>query len=256
MLQSALLMSIIGALVSATGRLGLIDRTVLSDWLACEEFPTLLLPFVRVLVCASGSENKWFEDREHTMAQFDEKRVRQLFESNLEEATARLTKLSFCCCESPAFQGLSGWVFEHTIWFCLREELAAVKIQATIRDQVSLGGKVRADLLIGTLVAIELKARGIFGKADPYRYAKYKAAAEKKDYSYLYITLQETYRPYREAMQQQLGNESAFFLDVPGEWIRLLQRIAQEFTKGQKEKKATQLELRAVKEKRSREHRS
>ena len=79
-----------------------------------------------------------------------------------------------------------------------------------------MGGKVKTDLLIGSL-AIELEAKGVFDSTVFHRYANYKAAAATKGYSYLYVALQETHKPYREGMQLQLGAENAFFLDIPGD---------------------------------------
>jgi hypothetical protein len=158
------------------------------------------------------------------MTLFDDVQIRDLFESNLAAAKACLGQLSFCCSTDTAFGGLSGWVFEQTFTFCLRQELKALHINTTIHDQVGLGGKAKVDRVIGS-IAIELKARGMFDKRAPYRYAKYKIAAEKKGYCYLYVALQETYGPYREATRVQLGTENAFFLDIPGDWSRLMNRI-------------------------------
>jgi hypothetical protein len=161
------------------------------------------------------------------MTQFTDEQVGRLFESNLAEAKASLSKLSFCSTETPNFKGLSGWVFEQTVVHCLGQELRSRGIHATFREQVSLGGRVTTDLLVGNL-AIELKAAGVFHKSAAIRYGKYKNAAEKKGYSYLYLTLRETYHPYRQAMQVCLGNENAFFLDTRGDWRRLVERITQE----------------------------
>jgi hypothetical protein len=158
------------------------------------------------------------------MAKFDEKSIHRLFNLNLKNAKAKLASLKYCSRSVPSFQGLSGWVFEQTVQDCLRKELRALRIQAAIREQVSLGGKARADLLIGTLV-MEIKARGLFDENAADRYCKYKAAAEKKGYAYLYLTLQETYQPYKKAILNGLGRQNAFFLDTPGDWNRLIKRI-------------------------------
>jgi hypothetical protein len=106
---------------------------------------------------------------------------------------------------------------------CLREEMKALDIRTEIREQVSLGGSARADLLVG-MVALEVKARGLFDGKAASRYRKYSVAATERGYAYLYLTLQENYRPYRQEMVKALGRQNAFFLDTPGDWSRLINR--------------------------------
>jgi hypothetical protein len=164
------------------------------------------------------------------MAKFDEKAILGQFESNLKTAKGSLASLEFCCSEEPSFQGLSGWIFEQTVQDCLRKELKALGIRAEIQEQASLGGRAAVDLLIGSAVAIEIKAKGLFDRNAASRYCKYRVAAEERGYCYLYLTLQESYLPYRKAMLEALGQENTFFLDTPGDWSRLVKRAIQLLT--------------------------
>ena len=167
--------------------------------------------------------------QEPFMAKFDEEAILGLFESNLKTAKASLASLGFCCCKAPSFQGLSGWVFEQTVQDCLRKELKCLGIRAEIREQVSLGGRVKADLVVGPL-AVEIKARGLFDRNAASRYRSYRVAAEGKGYSYLYLTLQESHLPYRSAILKAVGRRNTFFLDMPGDWSRLMKRVVQLLT--------------------------
>ncbi len=165
------------------------------------------------------------------MAVFDENTILDLFECSLKAAAARLASLKVCCSEKPSFQGLNGWVFEQTIQYCLRKELRAQRIRAQIREQVSLGGRARADLAVGGAVAVEIKKGGLFDSKAASRYGRYRSAAERKGYSYLFLTLRETYTPYRHALVKRLGRGNAFFLDRRGEWHRLIRRIFEQLKK-------------------------
>jgi hypothetical protein len=157
---------------------------------------------------------------------FDEKSVKQLFMSALKDAEERLLSLKVCCCDKPSFHGLSGWVFEQTIQHCLRKELKAMGIETEIKEQVSLGGSSKADLQIGK-VLMEIKARGLFDSEAAQRYGRYSAAARAQGYSYLFITAQETYKPYRAAVKKAVVRGNTFFLDEAGDWARFVRRILQ-----------------------------
>lgn len=159
------------------------------------------------------------------MTEFDEASIRGLFEEYHQVAIVALTGLDFCCSEKPSFQGLRGWVFEQTVQNCLRKELKALRILAEIKEQASLAGRARVDLLIGSTVALEIKAKGLFDSGAASRYLKYRLDAEKLGYTYLYLTLEESYLPYRKAMIEAVGEENAFFLDTHGDWGRLIKRI-------------------------------
>ena len=161
------------------------------------------------------------------MFEFDVDTIRALFDSSLRDAKACLASLKVCSSDEPKFNGLDGWLFEQTIQYCLRKELKARGRQPEIKEQVNLGGRSRADLLVGR-AAIEIKKSGLFQREAANRYRKYRSTAEKKGYSYLYLTLRETYRPYREDVEKALGNQNAFFLDSPTEWQRFVKRIVKE----------------------------
>jgi hypothetical protein len=87
--------------------------------------------------------------------QFSENSIRGQFESNLNAAKAALASLDFCCSEA-SFLGLTGWVFEQTVHGCLRKELEALGVRADFREQPSIGGRAKAHLLIGGVVAVEV----------------------------------------------------------------------------------------------------
>ena len=159
------------------------------------------------------------------MSKINEKIIQRLFSHNLKTAQAKLAELKFCSVLNPNFQGLNGWVFEQTIQDCIRKELRVLKIKTDIGEQESLGGRARADLLLGKKLAIEIKAGGLFDGNAASRYRKYRTWAAKKGYTYIYITLHESYQPYRNSMSKALGHENAFFLDTTGEWRRLTNRI-------------------------------
>ena len=157
---------------------------------------------------------------------FDERSVKQLFGSALKDAKERLACLEVCCSGKPSFRGLSGWVFEQTIQYCLHKELEAKGIKADFEEQVSLGGSRKADLRVGT-VLMEFKLTGLFGPDAAKRYGKRSDTAQRKGYSYVYLTAQETYKPYRKAVKEALPRGNAFFVDEtkPGEWERFVRCI-------------------------------
>lgn len=158
------------------------------------------------------------------MILFDEGQVRRLFDSSLEAAKLKLRTLEVCSSDDPAFRGLTGWVFEQTVVYCLRKEIEAESRRPEIRQQVSLGGRASADCAIGS-VAIEIKARGLFDRHAAARYHQYSLAARSKGYSYIYVTLGEKYAPYRSAIADAVGHNNAFFLDTEGQWEKFVQRI-------------------------------
>lgn len=94
-------------------------------------------------------------------------------------------------------------------------------------EQYSLGGKAKADLAVGCF-AIEIKLKGLFGSDQVARYGRCMQAAQGMGLHYLFITKEESYRPYREGVQRTLGVENAYFLDTVGDWERFVSRIAGE----------------------------
>jgi hypothetical protein len=152
---------------------------------------------------------------------FDGDKIFATFEKNLKQAKNHLSKLSIFCGRDASFAGLGGWVFEQTIQHCIRKELSAKLIKASVDEQVSLGGRAKADLLVGS-IAIEIKSGGLFGATDIDRYRKYRKAAKAKGYKYIFISREETYKPYRDAIIKALGKKNVFFLNKPGEWHRVI----------------------------------
>jgi hypothetical protein len=155
------------------------------------------------------------------MTVVDENSIWVLFYSNLKQAKANLAKLKVYCGKEPVFAGLSGWVFEQTIQHCIQRELEAQGAKPTMAEQVSLGGRVRADLSVGN-VAIEIKLSGLYGLDGVRRYRQYRKAAEKKGFRYLFLTGGETYQPYRNGIIEALGRSNVFFLSDSGEWNRFV----------------------------------
>jgi len=157
---------------------------------------------------------------------YDNTRVVDFFNQNLNQAKGLLKQLEICRDREPRFSALSGWVFEQTIRHCICEELGQMGIFVEPKEQFRLAGRVKADLLIGK-TAIELKTRGLFGSRDITRYTAYKDMAEKQNYQYVFLSQSETYVPYRTGITEALGADNAFFLDGPeGEWKRFVEIIA------------------------------
>src|SRR4051794_30471313 len=72
------------------------------------------------------------------MTAYTETQVLHLFDQSLKEAAERLKGLTVCCVDQPAFAGLSGWVFEQTIHYCIRRELEARQLPHLVKDMVRL----------------------------------------------------------------------------------------------------------------------
>jgi hypothetical protein len=74
---------------------------------------------------------------------------------------------------------------------------------------------------------MEFKVGGLFGPDAAEPYGKWSDTAQRKGYSYVYLTARETHRPYREAVKKALPRGNAFFLDEtkPGEWERFVRCI-------------------------------
>lgn len=86
---------------------------------------------------------------------FNEEQVWSLYEKNSKQAINKLEEIEVFSGEEARFSGLNGWVFEKTILYCIRAELSQKNIDLKIQEQASLGGRVKADLSVGS-VAIEL----------------------------------------------------------------------------------------------------
>ena len=158
------------------------------------------------------------------MPKYKQNEVWDLFESSLSSAKRKLAQVEVAERRLPTFKALRGWVFEQTIQYCLRNELASDKRKPEWQEQVGLGGRAIVDLLIGN-VAIEIKLSGLYDKLAIERYGRYAKLARSKGWSYLYITGEEAYSAYQEGIVRAVGKENAFFLDEPGEWNWFVRRI-------------------------------
>jgi hypothetical protein len=157
------------------------------------------------------------------MSQYSGESVWNLFEKNLAQAKKNLSNVSVFCGREPSFSGLSGWVYEQTVQYCIRRELKAFGIKADIQEQLSLVGRAKADLAVNR-VAIEIKSRGLFGmtNGDFQRHRKYQKAAKAKGYNYVFVTSGEGSQIYRRGIIRALGHKNVFFLDKAGDWSRLI----------------------------------
>ena len=166
---------------------------------------------------------------------YDETTVNDFYEKNLEEAKCLLKSLPCCCGVHPAFSGLTGWVFEQTIQHCIQKELKELKLQADFDEQVTLIGRARVDLRVGT-TAIEIKTSGLFSKDDIEKYKKYQAEAAVKGWRYVLLSIGET--TFRDGVIEALGKENVVLLyeregswkPNSGEWQRFMEMIVQGVT--------------------------
>lgn len=155
---------------------------------------------------------------------YDEEAVEELYQENLTTARKRLASLWVAEGREPNIKGLSGWVYEQAIRYCLLQELQSLGLTPIVSEQVPLFGRARIDLVVGR-VAIEIKALGSFGN-DTEKYKKYRAKVEERGWNYFYLTRKETYNPYRLEAVSTFGEERAFFLDTEGDWVRFVREVA------------------------------
>lgn len=153
-----------------------------------------------------------------------QKEVRNLYNRSLASAQTYLGRLKVCSRNEPSFAGLTGWVFEQTIEYCIRREVRAKRYRITIGDQVKIGHRGKVDLVVGS-VAIEIKQSGIFTENAITRYRRRAKEARAGGLEYLYLTGGERHRPYRSGIIWAVGRENAFFLDTPGQWNRFVRRV-------------------------------
>jgi hypothetical protein len=163
---------------------------------------------------------------------YDEQAVENLYQHNLEKAHQLLASLQVAEGRKPNIKGLNGWVYEQTIRHCLCQELLSLGLSPKVKEQESLYGRVKIDLLVDK-VAIEIKALGSFGN-DAKKYSKYRLKVEEKGWTYCYLTRSETYPPYRLASESTFGKERAFFLDTDGDWVRFIRKVSKYLAKTEK----------------------
>jgi hypothetical protein len=155
---------------------------------------------------------------------YDEHDIEKIYLENLEGARDLLAMLPVAEGRQPVTKGLNGWVYEQTIRYCLCQELKQLGITLDIKEQVTLHGRTKVDLLAGK-AAIEVKALGLFSANDMKKYSGYRVRAEQNNWAYFYVTRCESYSPYRIAMCTAFGEGRAFFLDTEGDWERLVGEI-------------------------------
>jgi len=147
--------------------------------------------------------------------------IERIFNENLTLAIAALAAVPIARGRTPSFQGLNGWVYEQTIRSCLEDELQLQNVALPLKEQQTLKGRAKVDLIVEgkkRKVAIEIKAGGIFGN-DAERYKKYcEIAQNEKKWTYLYVTKQETHKPYYDATKAVFGPDAAFFLNEENGW--------------------------------------
>lgn len=130
-----------------------------------------------------------------------------------------------CCQEGwneKPITGLNGWIFENLVAHLIKQEIPSAKIET----QKALSGRAKVDLLVDKKIAIELKVAGVYGIDYIDRLKKYKEDAKENGWTYLYLSLTESYKPYYDGTKDAFGPENAFFLDRKnGDWNRFINRI-------------------------------
>ncbi len=152
---------------------------------------------------------------------YDEKEIEEIYQRNLDAAGRLLSTLQVADGRMPKVGGLSGWIYEQTIRYCLEKELLYRGLRIPIEEQVPISGRAKVDLLLDGKVAIEIKSLGSFG-SDIEKFRKYIPLVLKKGWIYLYLTRRERHEPYRKAFEEMFSRRHAFFLDTEGEWARFV----------------------------------
>lgn len=155
---------------------------------------------------------------------YTEQSIRELFDEMKAAAQEQLLHIRVAeGCEKVGHSGLTGWVFEQTIRYCLKQELDEMGHNLAINEQVKLHKYSKVDLLVGK-AAIEIKANGSYGR-DAEKYGLYSKYANENGWTLLYLTYSETYQPYRAAIEDSLGKKRVFLLSSEGEWVRFVNNI-------------------------------
>ncbi len=155
---------------------------------------------------------------------YDEKQIEEIYQRNLDAAKRLLSTLQVEDGRMPKVGGLSGWVYEQTIRYCLEKELLYRGLRISIEEQVPISGRAKVDFLLDGKVAIEVKSLGSFG-GDIDKFRKYIPVVLEKGWVYLYLTRRERHEPYREAFEELFSRSHAFFLDTEGEWARFVETV-------------------------------
>ncbi len=156
--------------------------------------------------------------------EYDESRIEEIYQANLRSGLGMLSTLQVSQGRKPAVTGLSGWIYEQTIRFCLADELHLLGHDPVMLDQVKLNGRAKLDLVVSK-AAIEIKALGSYGPNGDEKYSRYKELVGSRGLVYLYLTRCETHKPYRINTISIFGEGNAFFLDDSGDWNRFVRRV-------------------------------
>jgi hypothetical protein len=167
---------------------------------------------------------------------FTERRISEIYEENLQVAKGLLKTIPIFCGAEPKFTGLSGWVFEQAVLYCIQQELEKMQIAVKPQEQVSLSGRATVDLLIGK-TAIEVKTSGLFSANEIEKYKKYQAIAKERGWRYVFLSIGET--TYQARIIEALGTDDVILLEKleegkwkpnVGEWARFILIIADGIT--------------------------
>lgn len=150
-------------------------------------------------------------------------KIEDQYEYALAEALRLLGSLKVACGTPRKILGLNGWVFEQTVRCAIEEELRKEQIQYEIKEQETIVGKSKVDLLIGN-VALEIKVSGFYSNVED-KYSRYRKKLEEKGLVYFYVTLYEEYVPNIEVAQRVFGSNRAFILKHSGEWERFVTEL-------------------------------
>lgn len=173
-----------------------------------------------------------------------------IYEDNVRKAKDELSKLdcnSNTKCRIEDFKGLSGWVFEQTIQSELRKKLKSYNFefseQCKLNTQMLISNepkklksngiidlKISNGIINDKVVFIEIKLSGLYNIKDVAKYEKYHdVIVSNPDYTYLYITAEESCAKYIKGIQHALEVKNSFFLDTGGinEWQRFADRIVE-----------------------------
>lgn len=165
------------------------------------------------------------EQREHV---YTSSTVIALYEDQKKEAIKALSSIEIGKkAQKVGHNGLTGWVFEQVVRYCLMRDLKERGIfiddENDIEEQYKLEGRKRIDFRFGKAL-VEVKANGSYGQ-DADKYSGYRKDARGKNMSLIYLTKSETHKPYRDSINKALNTRSVFMLSENGDWERFVDRV-------------------------------
>lgn len=168
------------------------------------------------------------------------KEILESYDAHLEKATKKLKTLEFYCGNEVKQQSISGWVLEQTVQHFLKKELTErgyknlifEEEQTIMHPNPRIKRKhIRVDLTIknptsNKTILIEIKKGGIYGEKQLDKYMPY-IKKLKTDTLYLYLTLGESVKKYREKSYEVFRKENVFILKdhVDEPWERFVNII-------------------------------